>query len=119
MTYKDPDKQRDFQRAWARQRRFLRKQKVVALLGGQCARCGYKDHIEALQVDHILPTCRTRAERFKTTGHVEYKKILDGVVSIGDVQLLCANCHAIKTFGDRVVFKNYRETKTVIRKRVA
>lgn len=70
---------------------------AIALLGGVCTVCGYSD-TRALQIDHVFGD-----------GHLERpaKRTQPGPASVyiavirqkepGRYQLLCANCHVIKT----------------------
>lgn len=65
--------------------------KVIELLGGCCAHCGYRECILGLEIDHIKPVLRKSS-------------IWDGRVSITEAkinrhkyQLLCGNCHKLKS----------------------
>ena len=69
-------------------RRFEKKERAVALLGGECNRCGYKACIQALCFHHKDP----REKSFTLSGshalswkrwETELKKCI----------LLCHNCH--------------------------
>ena len=53
MSYADPDKQRDHQRNWMRQRR----QGLIAALGGKCVVCGTTENLE---FHHVDPTLKER-----------------------------------------------------------
>jgi 5-methylcytosine-specific restriction endonuclease McrA len=64
------------------------RRKVVEILGGACAECG-NDDIRVLQIDHIGPKTIDRK--------MELRRIARGASS-EHVQLLCANCHAIKSY---------------------
>jgi 5-methylcytosine-specific restriction endonuclease McrA len=79
-----------------REQRLDERKQAIASLGGRCSACGYSDW-RALQFDHI-----------NNDGHLERRSGVAGGVSRyvvrrilkGDdagLQLLCANCHAIKT----------------------
>ena len=110
LMYKDREKQNAFQRLWQKSQREKRKKKVVALLGGKCKRCGYDTNIHALQIDHLELVRRSPQHRGGTSGAELYRKIVNGEISISKVQLLCANCHCIKTNEeDR---KNFSNSKT-------
>lgn len=64
-------------------------------MGGCCCRCGFSDE-RALQFDHIVPVGGKKRGRRKKD-RTNYLAILrDGVARAG-FQLLCANCHSIKT----------------------
>jgi 5-methylcytosine-specific restriction endonuclease McrA len=128
MPYKDKDKQRDWHHARYEERKrkgmigsraeerrvhrlsnpeyvqresqqkktayYQRKQKAIALLGGKCCRCGCDD-TRCLEIDHIIPV---RGDR-SIYGDKLYRNIISGG-STKNLQVLCANCHAIKTYED-------------------
>jgi hypothetical protein len=80
---------RDYWRA-----RYQRhRERVFAILGDRCVRCGFTDR-RALQVDHIHGGGSIRAKALGAWG------ALDEVVSHPDprsaFQMLCANCNWIK-----------------------
>lgn len=75
-----------------RVRRFKLKSKAVQYKGGKCERCGYKEHLAALQFHHVDSN-----EKDFAIGSIKnsvswnvVKKELD------KCELLCANCHAIE-----------------------
>ena len=72
-------------------RRKLR-MKVIEHLGGECVDCGFDDP-RALDIDHIEPI---RGKR-ESSKYYLYRSILDDGEGF---QLLCANCHRIKTSED-------------------
>lgn len=103
MPYKSSNKNREYQRLWKRKQILRDKIEAVALLGGKCVNCGYSNNIAALQIDHIIPKKRRTACEPNQAG-----KVLRGKIPKEEVQLLCANCHAIKTYEkDRKTFSNY------------
>lgn len=105
MAYKDKQKQKDYQRIWSRNKRLKAKLQACALLGNRCAKCGYDEDYRALQIDHVKPVLRKDNDMYipiKT-----YRDIITGKQDICLFQLLCANCHAIKTYNDRTSFSNY------------
>jgi hypothetical protein len=51
MAYQDPDKQREYQRAWANRKR--RANRAAYFAGKSCSWCGSVDQLE---LDHINPT---------------------------------------------------------------
>jgi hypothetical protein len=73
-------------------RRAKEKEKVLQILGGQCARCGYSDP-RALCVDHINGDGYLEKAR-----HYEYFKaiISDPEEAKNRYQILCCNCNRIK-----------------------
>lgn len=62
-----------------------------------CIKCGYKKHAQALHLDHI-----NRSKKIKHLGHLKgssnIKKIKD---EIRKCQVLCANCHSVKTYQEK------------------
>ena len=74
---------------------------LIQALGGCCVKCGYTDDIRALQLDHINGDgYKDRKEKGKA-GKVYryYVNKLDEAKLI--LQVLCANCHAIKSIENR------------------
>ena len=81
MGYKDPDKQREYQRKWQAKRR------KSFFEGKSCAKCG---STERLELDHIDPTAKTSHNVWswsKKNRDTELKKC----------QILCHGCHKEKT----------------------
>jgi 5-methylcytosine-specific restriction endonuclease McrA len=70
------------------------KQQAITLLGGKCCRCQLED-IRCLEIDHIVPV---RGDR-SIYGAKLYRSIVNSG-STENLQVLCANCHAIKTYED-------------------
>ena len=107
--YKDSEKQKAFQRDWQRKQRLERKKKAVALLGSKCKRCGYDENIFALQIDHIEPQKLPRKNKESAWNGLRTISLLArGLITTKGLQLLCANCHCIKTHEeDRQKFKGY------------
>jgi 5-methylcytosine-specific restriction endonuclease McrA len=73
-------------REWRRQQRL----DAIRSLGGACVHCGITDE-RVLQIDHIVPI-GDRKNRPKSVA-AEMAKAKD----LSNYQLLCANCHVIKT----------------------
>jgi 5-methylcytosine-specific restriction endonuclease McrA len=70
------------------------------LLNG-CAHCGYKEHYAALEFDHIKPVKNDREFR----RYPETYKSADELMKDSNVQVLCANCHGIKTHNNKEYIK--------------
>lgn len=105
MAYKDKEKNREYQRLWFRQQRIKNRLKAIEMLGGCCKECGVADS-RVLQFDHIVPELRNKENQHNSYKNVSL--ILKGILTAKDIQLLCANCHAIKTYEtDRKKFSNY------------
>lgn len=81
--------------------RRSRRVSAIAILGGKCLHCGYADE-RALQFDHKTPV-RRKSNTTRNHGGcllpTEFRAIINRETH--DIQLLCANCHAIKTADDR------------------
>ena len=71
---------------------------AIAKMGGKCMHCGFDD-ARALQFDHIIPVLRrlNGVSRNRAGSHDSYKEVLDMPRPAEKFQLLCANCHVIKT----------------------
>lgn len=80
----------------AKQRAYRQsiKRAVFSLLGDTCARCGYAD-LRALQLDHIVPMWKTGGRDRSADSLREWRRAL---IEPDVFQILCANCHMIKTF---------------------
>jgi 5-methylcytosine-specific restriction endonuclease McrA len=80
-------------RAAVRLRMTGRRQRQIAaaktMFGNRCAFCGYDEHPEILQFDHVIPLKRCK------------RRFVDTAIGVlgnpGNRQLLCPRCHAIKT----------------------
>lgn len=70
------------------------REEALSVLGGTCVVCGETD-LRVLQIDHIKPI-RTKSRGARNGFH---KSIVDGLVD--NLQVLCANCHARKTFEEK------------------
>lgn len=104
--YKDTEKQNAFQRAYQRKQRLARKHKAIKMLGGKCKKCGYDENINALQIDHIKPILR-KQHGTHAGGNLS-RRIANGALPMTLFQVLCANCHAIKTYEERKSFASYK-----------
>lgn len=75
----------------------LRKQLLKELnefkLSSGCKMCGYKSNVFALEIDHIIPV----SEKIKKRRGMRSKKELLDLINDSNIQVLCANCHSIKT----------------------
>lgn len=67
---------------------------ALQLLGGRCVRCGFDDE-RALQIDHIDAGNHVLCPGGRKYRYAVHRSVIDGTAS--NLQLLCANCHAIKT----------------------
>lgn len=58
-----------------------------------CQKCGYKEHYAALEFDHIIPIRTNKKKRYGA----RTKKEFFNIINDPNVQVLCSNCHSIKT----------------------
>jgi len=113
MPLKDHDERNRYQAKWAREHyectpegrdtrtRFSHKLQVTiheAKRDRGCAHCGYNANPAALEFDHIIPR--------RVTGEPPTRVMnsyirLESALTDPNVQVLCANCHAIKSVGER------------------
>lgn len=100
MPYKNIEKQKEYQRLRQTKLRAFYKQTILQMYGNSCCKCGYSN-IKALQLDHIVPIKRKGyASRGVDTGGALWRAVAIGKLPREDFQLLCANCHAIKTYNE-------------------
>jgi 5-methylcytosine-specific restriction endonuclease McrA len=101
---RDPIKVKATQKTHREKTRAL----ALSMLGGKCCRCGFAD-ARALEIDHV------RALHRRTTGRTSAKDWLREIEAClksptkgHNLQLLCANCHRIKTFenGEHTAWRN-------------
>jgi 5-methylcytosine-specific restriction endonuclease McrA len=95
MPYKDINKQREYQRIRQQQNKAKYRAIVVEMFGGKCQKCNYSENIYAFQIDHIVPILRNK-NRTDNSKQI-WRKLALGKISKDGLQLLCANCHSIKT----------------------
>lgn len=89
------------QRNQHRRERYARlKLEVQRILGGKCSHCGIADN-RVLQIDHIHGGGNKEVrEKFHNNHICFFTFIIENKGPRDRYQLLCANCHVIKTFGD-------------------
>ena len=80
--------------AYARDRSKRLRQAAIAALGGECIKCHITDE-RVLEFDHVKPLLRRTNGRTQKDNRIDLRKIIDG--RRHGLQLLCANCHRIKT----------------------
>ncbi len=85
---------REKHNATARRIREQDRTELIQKMGGKCSICGFSDE-RALQIDHVEAVGQNRKER---NGYSYWRTIAKNI-DAGDTnyQLLCANCHCIKT----------------------
>ena len=87
-------------RAVQRRSRVRRRSLAIDALGGSCIECGNSDY-RVLEFDHIKPIQWRTNGKVKMNGQ-QNTNTINSMVDAGDdpkdvYQLLCANCHKIKT----------------------
>ncbi len=87
-------KKRNAHRAYRIEAKIKRRQLLLEMLGGKCVRCGVDDPL-LLDFDHIDP--KTKVKRMSQM-LVWMQAWSDCVAEAKKCQLLCANCHRIKTY---------------------
>lgn len=107
-------KKRECNREYMRRTRqdkilLYRKNKAffVSILGGSCSACGYSANIDALQFDHKDPSTKLG----NVTRLFSMKDRTRAAEEVEKCQLLCANCHAIKTANEGSTRKGRRRVE--------
>lgn len=77
---------------WGREKRAQLRELAIQALGGKCAHCGIIDS-RVLQFDHDPPLGSGRKRPVQTASW--FRKVIRGAIQ--GLQLLCANCHILKT----------------------
>src|SRR5258706_5203202 len=67
------------------------KLKLIELLGGKCAECGYCRNYSALEFHHIDPKLKKFQLDMRSLSNLRWDLIL---MEVQKCRLLCANCHA-------------------------
>jgi 5-methylcytosine-specific restriction endonuclease McrA len=78
---------------YIREWRRARRKKLTELMGGKCVECGSTSE---LQFDHIDPTSREFV--IATSLNNSWERLL---AEISKCQLLCLDCHCIKSYKER------------------
>jgi hypothetical protein len=68
-----------------------RKLNLIAMLGGECIRCGYSRNYGALEFHHIDPALKQFQLDMRSLANLRWELIIEEVAKCA---LLCANCHA-------------------------
>lgn len=99
--YYQRNRERELERFRAANARAYQRLKaeIVERLGGVCRACSHVD-VRVLQIDHV--NGGGAAER-KSQGHAKTLRLIRDFLRASpeqsEYQLLCANCHALKTLG--------------------
>lgn len=85
---------------WQRTRRKKHRQLLARFKQTKgCATCGYKSHPIALQFDHIEPASKSVNRSGSAIDPIWSKHRIKQ--ELAKCQVLCANCHAIRTYEER------------------
>lgn len=69
-----------------------------------CANCGFKArHSVQLDIDHIIPKRKKTKDRQAINTGWSRKRLKE---ELAKCQVLCANCHRLKTYEDGTMFKS-------------
>lgn len=74
---------------------------LIQYLGGKCSLCGYEKDIRALQIDHIHGDGFIDRKEKGRCGKIYRYYVKNLEKCEGILQILCANCHAIKSIENR------------------
>lgn len=91
------EKQNIYQKLRIRRMRLTWIKQAYEILGNKCVNCGIDDY-RVLQVDHIKTIRRKNNKSNADTGYRLRLKVIRGTTDLNNLQLLCANCHQIKTY---------------------
>lgn len=89
MPYKDYEKQKEFQRKW----KLQRTEKLRLLKDAPCTDCKQKFPTVCMQWDHL-----GKQTKFKNLSRMTQYKFERCLEEIEKCELVCANCHAIRTY---------------------
>lgn len=96
MAYKDPERQREYQRQWQRQRRELWLRE-----NGPCVDCGSSKDLE---VDHVDPTTKVTHNVWSWRESRRREELAKCVVR-------CRECHALKSKYEHAVGERHGQAK--------
>lgn len=78
-----------------RRKDYVAKIREIKMSLGGCRVCGYNEHPAALDFDHRDPAAKSFG-----IGHATSRTWESVLFEIAKCDLLCANCHRVKTFND-------------------
>lgn len=96
MSYKNLNIQREYSKLWRRKRHIIEREYAFKVLGNKCKVCGIND-LRVLQIDHIKAIRRKNNSDPYESGSRLRQRIYNKSRNLKNLQLLCANCHQIKT----------------------
>ena len=96
-TYADQVKLKAYTRRKYANRYSVLRSRAITMLGGQCTNCGISD-MRVVQIDQVITVGKNRPI---------LKALLisigNGSIDTSNLQVLCANCHMIKTSAERSI----------------
>ena len=90
----------------ARERWKRDRAKMFEALGGALCRCGFSD-TRALEIDHISGGGKDHRKNLSNSAYRDYV-----ISNTNDFQVLCSNCHSIKTYEEFEYGKNKTKSDT-------
>lgn len=101
MCFRDPERKREYEKSYQKQRYHRRRQYMIDRLGGECKSCGGNSDLE---IDHVDPATKS----FDTTKIVSDERMES---ELDKCQLLCRTCHLKKSQSEGSFRKKLDETK--------
>lgn len=104
MPYADPEQRRQ----WFRERRHEMRTMIDEAKNKACVVCGIQFHFAAMQFDHVRGV-----KKFDMAYALSAAKSLEALVDeIAKCDVICANCHAVKSHNQRESIVNNRWKRT-------
>jgi 5-methylcytosine-specific restriction endonuclease McrA len=107
----DRERSKTRESPWASRIYSKGRQAIMDLFGKKCVKCGYDKYPEILQLDHRTPKSKTGA-----SGDW-YKVHRDALENPSKFQILCPNCHSLKTYRDLYESRTLGESGVQYRKK--
>jgi 5-methylcytosine-specific restriction endonuclease McrA len=96
MPYKDKKLANEYSRKYQNARHQRLRLEILDKLGGKCVCCNNDDK-RVLQIDHIVEILRGKNKLPRSSSWTLISRIYRNIEDLTNIQLLCANCHMIKT----------------------
>ena len=98
--------------AWTREYHVKLRKKALDILGGKCVECGLEETEEnsgLLDFDHIKRSSKKR--KTESSSETFRRVVYRGATAHEIIQLLCPNCHRLKTIRESEFKNNGKITK--------
>jgi len=94
-----------------KEKRLLKKKRLVDIMGGCCQNCGYNHSIYALEFHHL----NSLEKKYTITDYL-LKPLQEQVIELKKCILLCSNCHHAYHGGDikKIFQSSYNEEKALL-----